>query len=87
MITHSRTVVTTSPTLVSSAGKADQTVCVQNEDASLTVYLGGRELSTVNYGYKLLPGQVFVVKMTVGEELYGVMASGSLAVNVIVKGY
>jgi len=87
MITHSRVTVTTSPTLVSSAAKVDQTVCIQNEDASLTVFLGGRELSTSNYGYKLLPGQVFVVKMTVGEELYGVMSSGSLPVNVIVKGY
>ena len=87
MITHSRVTVTTTPTLVSSANRVDQTVCVQNEDASITVFLGGRELSISNYGYKLLPGQVFVVKMTVGEELYGVLSSGSLPVNVLVKGY
>ena len=87
MITHSRVTIGTTPTLVSSAGQVDQTVCIQNEDASITVFLGGRQLSISDYGYKLLPGQVFVVKMTVGEELFGLVASGSLPVNVLVKGY
>lgn len=87
MITGSRVTVGTSATLVSSANKVDQTVAVQNEDASITAYLGGPDVSSTNYGYKLLPGQVFVIRMTVGESLFGCLASGSLPLNVLVKGY
>lgn len=87
MINGTRVTVTTAATKITEADRVDQTAAIQNEDASLVAYLGGPDVTTTKYGYKLLPGQVFVVRMTVGEALFAVVSSGSLPLNVLTKGY
>jgi hypothetical protein len=87
-LAHERVSVGTTATLLSSqfAGKDGQTVSVQNPSASVTVYIGGAGVTTTSYGYALGTLADMSVDLQNGEELYGVVASSTLTVNILRQG-
>lgn len=85
-IDHERVSVGTSATTLGNAARDRDgfTVNVQNPTGSgATVYLGGSDVSTSDYGYSLAAGSEVAVDLLQGEALYGIVASGTLTVNVL----
>lgn len=85
-IDHERVSVGTTATALADAGRDRDgfTVNVQNPTGSgATVYVGGSDVSTTDYGYALAAGTEVAVELLKGEALYGIVASGTLTVNVL----
>lgn len=88
------TVGTTATVLSLTSGFSDlinynqsgQSLSVQNPSSSVTVYLGGSNVTSSVYGYALLPGQTYTIDLRAGEHLYAAVASGTQQVNVIRTG-
>ena len=87
--------VGTSATLLSATGgftdqitynQNGQSLLVQNPSSSVTVYLGGANVTSSVYGHALAPGTSMTVDLSSGEHLYAAVASGTQLVNVIRKG-
>jgi len=87
-LAHERVSVGTTATRLSSqyAGKDGQTVFVQNPSGSVVVYLGGAGVTTTSYGFALAINSDVSINLQTGEELYGVVASSTLTVNVLRQG-
>jgi hypothetical protein len=85
------TVGTTATALSLTTGFSDlikynqngQSISVQNPSPSVTVYLGGSNVTSSSYGYALLPGQTYIVDLNSGEHLYAVVSSSTQQVNVV----
>lgn len=87
-VSGSRVTVTnaaTQLTPVDADGIGGMSLGVKNTDASLTVYLGGASVTSAT-GYPLGPGEVANIDLRNDEPLYGITASGSAVVGVLVVG-
>lgn len=85
-IAHERVVVAATATVLADAARDRDgyTVSVQNPTGSgATVFIGGTGVTTTSYGYSLAAGSEVAVELLKGEALYGVVASGTLTVNVL----
>lgn len=84
-IAHERVVVAATATKVADAERDRDgfTVNVQNPAGGATVFLGGSDVTTSDYGYSLAAGGEVAVELLKGEALYGVVASGTTTVNVL----
>jgi hypothetical protein len=87
-VTHNLVTLNNSTaTAVSVTGQhAGRDITVQNISDTANVYLGGDEVSTSNYGYKILPGSAWSVELRSGEVLYAVSSASSSQVAVIQLG-
>lgn len=86
MIAHAVT-ITDTPTLiaeVSGASIVPNSILVHSLAGNDTVYLGGSDVATTN-GFPLDPGATLGWDL-VGEEIYGVVASGTAEVRVLRRG-
>ena len=71
------------PTAVSVTGKhAGRDITIQNIDGSAYVYLGGADVSTTNFGYRIAPNSAWSVELEKEDVIYAV-SSGSSDVAVL----
>lgn len=87
MIKHARVSVGTTATLIDTSVMFDGkgTVAIQNLGTA-SVYLGDQTVTTSSYGYELKANSTISIDMTIAEQVYGVVASGTVTVNVLTKG-
>lgn len=86
--------VGTTATLLSDTSFSDtvnynyrgQSILVQNPSTTVTVYLGGTDVTSSVYGYRLLPNQSVSIDLYPGEQLYAAVASSTQTVSVIRTG-
>jgi hypothetical protein len=85
MIRHSlKTLSTSTPTLLSPAGThSGVDITIQNVDASAYVYLGGEEVSSTNYGYRISPGHAISIELQGKDSLYAVSSTNSINAAVL----
>lgn len=78
--------VTSTPTLLTSGlrGSASLpvTITVRNTDASVSVFLGGVDVSTSN-GFELVAGAAESIDLVAGDDLYARTASATVRVDVL----
>lgn len=69
-------------------GEVGQSLLVQNEDNNVAVYIGDVDVTSSVYGFKLsaATSQIFPITLAPGEQIYGIVASGTATVNVIHQG-
>jgi hypothetical protein len=86
-VKHSKTDVGTSAVAL-TAGVADQagqsfdrSILVSNRGAA-SVFLGGSDVTTTDFGYELVAGGEIALELA-GDELYAVAASGTQTVRVL----
>lgn len=81
------TVATTATVLTSaeSDDRAGFSVLVKVPAEGATVYLGGSGVTT-GAGYPLAEGEAMAFDLSPGESLFGIVASGTQAVNVLRSG-
>ena len=58
---------------------------VQNTSASGYVYIGGSDVTTSNYGYKLSPLQSFAIELESFDKIYACGDSGTTASLLILE--
>lgn len=71
------------PTLLSSGGTSSipKSTAIQVPADGVNVFLGGPDVTTAN-GIALVPGAVFTIDL-MGDEIHGVVATGTQAVRVM----
>lgn len=52
-------------------------ITIQNIDNAAFVYIGGIDVSSSNFGYKLNPGNAFSVSLSGEDDLYAISSSSS----------
>ena len=72
--------VTSTPTLLVTANRADQLVYLHS--SSGTVYLGNSDVTT-STGYRMDNGDKLSMQLSDNESLYGVVASGTATMMVM----
>jgi hypothetical protein len=83
------TLNTTTPTILTIAPanepeySRELTVSIQNLDSTNFVLLGGSNVSTSSYGFRIDPGQTFTATLSPTDDLYAVSHSGTPQVGVI----
>lgn len=84
-VAGARVVVAATATVVANATRDRDgvTVVVQNPSGGASVYLGGSAVSTTAYGNELAAGSTITVTLKRDEVLYGVVATGTVTVNVL----
>jgi hypothetical protein len=62
----------TTPTLVSQEGKVflGEDLTIQNIDGSAEVFVGGPDVSTTSYGFKLAPGGAISFEVPARDKIY-----------------
>ena len=73
----------TDPVVYNQTG---QSLIIQNPTGGATVYLGGSTVTTVAYGYALAANTALSIDLGQGEQIFGVVATGTQAVGVLRKG-
>lgn len=64
--------------------QSSYTLVVQNNNDSGYLYLGGSNVSSLSYGYKLFPGQGFTIEFSSLNRLYAVCSSNTMTAAVLV---
>ena len=64
--------------------QSSYTLVVQNNNDSGYLYLGGSNVSSSSYGYKLFPGQGFTIEFSSLNRLYAVCSSNTMTAAVLV---
>lgn len=84
-IAHERVVVAATATKVADAERDRDgfTVMVQNPAGGASVFIGGPGVTTSSFGYEVVAGAEIGVELTKDEELYAVVATGTITVNVL----
>jgi len=72
--------VTSTPTLLVTANRADQSVYLHS--SSGVVYLGNSDVTT-STGYRMDNGDKLTLQLSDNESLYGVVSSGSATIMVM----
>ena len=64
----------TTPVELTPEGKVHSglDLTVQNIDEEAIIYLGAEDVSSVSYGFKLLPGAGFSIELNPRDELYAI---------------
>jgi hypothetical protein len=52
-------------------------ITIQNLDNAAFVYIGGSDVSSSSFGYKLNPGNAFSVSLSGEDDLYAISSSSS----------
>jgi len=60
-------------------------ISIQNTDALVPIYLGSKTVTSVNYGFRLEPGQTFTADLKPREEIYGICPSGTGIVVAVIR--
>lgn len=76
----SQKTVTTSPTLLVTANRADQLVYLHS--SSGTIYLGNSDVTT-STGYKMDNGDKLSIQLSDNEALYGITSAGTATMMVM----
>jgi LysM repeat protein len=84
-VLHGQVVVEDEATVVAAAGRDRDgvTVTVQNPAGGASVFLGGPTVTSTVYGNALAAGSSITVMLKQGETLYGIVATGTITVNVL----
>jgi hypothetical protein len=84
-VLHGQVVVEDEATVIADAGRDRDgvTVTVQNPANGASVFLGGPTVTSTVFGNALATGSSITVMLKQGETLYGVVASGTITVNVL----
>ena len=82
MVTGKKVTVSTSATPIHTAGAPNAELMVRNSNAG-TVYLGGSAVDTTS-GFPLRTGEPLSMHLLPNDTLYGIVASGTLDVEVLV---
>jgi hypothetical protein len=61
----------------------DVAVSMQNVDSSINIYIGGSNVTSSSYGFRLIPGGALSLDVSAGDDLYAIAASGTPSVAVI----
>jgi hypothetical protein len=64
--------------------QSSYTLVVQNNNDSGYLYLGGSNVSTSSYGYKLFPGQGLTVELSAFNRLYAVCSTNTMTAALLV---
>lgn len=59
------------------------TIILQNINASGYIYLGGENVSSTSYGYRLYPGQGITLEMPAAGFLYGAAETVGMQVSIM----
>jgi hypothetical protein len=64
----------TTPVELTPEGKVHSglDLTVQNIDEEAIIYLGAEDVSSISYGFKLLPGAGFSIELNPRDELYAI---------------
>jgi hypothetical protein len=74
----------TEPTRVSTrAPHSGEDITVQNVDPEAVVYLGGKNVSSTNYGFILNPGAAWSVELPPKNEIYAISGTNGSKVAVL----
>jgi len=86
-IKHSRVSVGTTATLIDVYVTYDGNgaIAIQNLGTA-SVYLGDSTVTTSSYGYELKANSTISIDMRIPEQIYGIVASGTVTVNVLQQG-
>jgi hypothetical protein len=84
MTTHNLyTLSNTVATNISEGRDAGYDITVQNVNISGYIYLGGADVSSTDYGFRLAPNQAFSVELPGTDDLYVVGSTTNLKAAVI----
>ena len=61
-------------------------ITIQNVHASAIVYLGGIEVTSSNYGYRLSPGAAWSVELPSFDSMYAITNTNGSTVAVLMTG-
>ena len=77
------TLSNTEPKVVSSPRvHSGEDITIQNIDSEAVVYLGGKNVSTTNYGFKLTPGAAWSVELPPKDDIFAVSGTDGSKVAV-----
>ena len=79
-ITTNQITVAATATLIATIPAGGGTVFITNTDSSVTVYIGGSAVTT-SIGFQILPGQSMSETYAPGENVYGIVSTGTLVVH------
>jgi hypothetical protein len=88
-LSHQLVTLSTSPTQLTLTTEeeipyaSEFSIVIQNTDLDIAVFLGASNVSSLSYGYKLLPGTNFAADLAPDDEIYAVAASGTPKVAII----
>jgi hypothetical protein len=81
------TLSNTNASLISDAGiHSGKDITIQNVSETAIVYIGGTNVTTSNYGYKLLPGAAWSVELPPRDSLYSISDTDGSQVAVLKVG-
>ena len=86
MVKHSlKTLSTSTPTLLSPiATHSGVDVTIQNVNETGYVYVGGENVSSSNYGYRILPNHAISIELQGRDSLYAVSSINSMNTAVLI---
>lgn len=61
-------------------------ITLQNVSELATIYIGGEEVSSTDYGFRLLPGQAFSIELPGLDALYVVASSTDASLAILQTG-
>ena len=84
-VAHSQVVVAATATVIADAGRDRDgfAVIVQNPSGGSSVFIGGSTVTSTVYGHALAAGATLEVVLKQGETIYGIVATGTITVNVL----
>jgi len=87
MTTHRLYELGPTPTKITPDGThSGMDITIQNVDETLNIYVGSSDVTTTNYGYRIMPGHAFSVELSGMDDLYLVSdAIGQFAAVLKVK--
>ena len=72
------------PTVVSTVGvHSGEDITIQNVDSEAVVYLGGSNVSSTNYGFKLTPGAAWSVELPPRDNIFAISGTDGSKVAVL----
>jgi hypothetical protein len=85
MTQHSLTTLsnTTSTRLTPNGIHSGMDITIQNTHASAYVYIGGTEVTTSNYGYRIAPDSAFSIELSGTDFLYAITDTNNSKVAVL----
>lgn len=79
-LTHNKVTIAATATLIATIPSVGGNVLFTNLDASVTLYFGSSTVTTAN-GKSILPGESFGDNFAPGDDIYGIVASGTADVD------
>lgn len=64
--------------------QSSHTLIIQNNNDSGYVYIGGNNVSTSSYGYKMYPGQGFTTELSAYNRIYAVCSTSNMTAAILV---